>query len=61
MGINMVYNSNYYSFYIFNIKYISKNKIELNDEIESKIPRDLVELTTNRYVQLYEILTGLEF
>ena len=57
----MVYNSNYYSFYIFNIKYISKNKIELNDEIESKIPSDLVELTTNRYVQLYEILTGLEF
>ena len=42
-------------------KYISKNKIELNDEIGSKIPNDLVELTTNRYVQLYEILTGLEF
>ena len=47
--------------HVKNLVNISKNKIELNEEIGSKIPNDLVELTTNRYVQLYEILTGLEF
>ena len=53
--------NHYIDFEIMPIEYISKNKIELNDEIGSKIPSDLVELTTNRYVQLYEILTGLQF